>query len=154
MLNSGSKREQNLITLFRLSAQAMVDELVVRMVAAGYEGIRPAHSRVFEALEPEGSRISALASRAQMTHQSMSELVASLEAQGYVARRPDPSDRRAKLICLTPRGRAMMRLALEEIARIETEWLRHLGQHGVEGDLLAALAQILRLDDPSDPTGR
>ena len=139
----GDEGRYNLITLFRLSAQDMVDELVARMVEAGYEDIRPAHSRVFEALEPEGSRISDLAERAQMTHQSMSQLVAGLEAQGYVERQPDPNDRRAKLICLTARGRTLMQLALEEISRIETEWLSRLRMHGVDGDLLVALEKKL-----------
>lgn len=136
-------REQNLITLMRRSAQAMVDELVACMVVAGYPAIRPAHSRVFETLDPAGSRISEMATRSQMTHQSMRELVASLEQQGYVEYRPDPRDRRAKLVCLTPAGRAMLRLSLAEIGRIETAWISRLRAHGIEGDLGAALAAML-----------
>ncbi len=133
--------EENLITLFRRSAQAMVSELVTRVGAAGYDDIRPAHSRVFETLSPSGSRISEMAERAAITHQSMSELVASLEERGYVARQPDPLDRRAKRVYLTPRGHAVMRLATAEIASIEAEWLSRIRQHGVEGDLPNALKQ-------------
>jgi DNA-binding MarR family transcriptional regulator len=51
-----------------------------------------------------------------MTHQSMSELVVGLEAAGFVQRVPDPADGRAKLICLTPLGRRVVRKAVEEIA--------------------------------------
>ena len=36
--------------------------------------------------------------RAQITKQSMAELVLHLERLGYVERVPDPSDRRAKLV--------------------------------------------------------
>ena len=128
----------------------MVDELLKRMVAAGYVGIRAPHSRVFEALDPDGSRISELAAHAQMTHQAMSELVTGLEAQGYVERRPDPRDDRAKLICLTPSGRALLQRALADIADIEAAWLDRLRQHGVEGDLKTALAAALDSETRDD----
>ena len=45
--------------------------------------------------------MSELARRAQITKQSMSELVAHLERHGYVERVPDPDDRRAKLVRAT-----------------------------------------------------
>jgi putative transposase len=64
------------------------------------------------------------AARAQMTHQSMSELVVGLEAAGFVQRVPDPADGRAKLICLTPLGRRVVRKAVEEIANIEAAWFQ------------------------------
>jgi DNA-binding MarR family transcriptional regulator len=62
-----------------------------------------------------------------MTQQSMSELVAGLEARGYVQRLPDPTDRRARIVRLTQRGRAMLRAALPIIDEIETVWLRRMG---------------------------
>ena len=45
-----------------------------------------------------------LAERAQVTKQAMAELVAHLEHHGYVARRPDPDDRTAKLVIPTRRA--------------------------------------------------
>jgi DNA-binding MarR family transcriptional regulator len=48
-----------------------------------------------------------LAERAHMTKQAMAELVAHLEAQGYVERIPDPNDGRAELVRTTTRGRAV-----------------------------------------------
>ena len=39
-----------------------------------------------------------------MTAQAMGELVDELEAMQYLVRRPDPTDRRAKLIMLTRKG--------------------------------------------------
>ncbi|MCB0082076.1 MAG: MarR family transcriptional regulator, partial [Caldilineaceae bacterium] len=84
-----------------------------------------------------------MAARAQMTHQSMSELVTSLEQQGYVEYQPDPRDRRAKLVCLTDAGRAMLRVSLAEIATIEAAWRDRLRAQGIEGDLGAALAALL-----------
>ena len=74
-------------------------------------------------LDDEGTRVSVLAERAQMTKQSMAELVVHLERHGYVERVPDPADRRAKLVRATSRGRevyAIARALVEEItARVE-----------------------------------
>ena len=133
-----------LFTLLLQAQHQMVQELVRRLAAAGFSDIRPAHSRVFENLDVRhGTRLIDLAERAQMTHQSMSELVASLQERGYVERRPDPADRRAKIVCFTPKGRQMMRVAVPQIAAIEEEWLRRL-DGGCDGDLRTALQEAVR----------
>lgn len=119
-----------LITLFAAAERAMVAELVRRLAARGHPDIRPAHSRVFAHLDAEGTRLTTLADRAQLTHPSMSELVTGLERLGYLERLPDPDDGRARLIRFTARGRACQRAALAEIAEIEAAWLRRLGPGG------------------------
>jgi DNA-binding MarR family transcriptional regulator len=63
----------------------------------------------------------------------MGYLVDDLEQRGYVERRPDPSDRRAALICLTDRGWAQITAALATIAALEQEWTRALGKQGTQG---------------------
>lgn len=47
---------------------------------------------------------------------TMSGIVVRLEKEGLVVRRPDPEDRRARLVYLTPKG-AGLRQTLEEIAQ-------------------------------------
>jgi DNA-binding MarR family transcriptional regulator len=144
VVRESSGRQQNLVTLFMLVAHAMTDELVARITAAGFPNLRASHGRLFENLDPQGTRLSDLAARARVTHQSMSELYASLEKGGYVERRPDPADGRAKLVCLTPLGRRMLRFAVGEIATIETAWFGEMPRAaGVEG-LRAALQAALR----------
>jgi DNA-binding MarR family transcriptional regulator len=102
------------------------------LAEAGFDDIRPAHTAVFQHIKAEGSRLSELAERAQITKQSMGYLVDYLEAHGYVERRADPSDRRASLIFLTERGWAEVRDALRIIAGIEQEWVQRLGQRRME----------------------
>jgi DNA-binding MarR family transcriptional regulator len=127
----------------------MVQELVRRLAAAGFADIRPAHSRVFENLDlRHGTRLIELAERAQMTHQSMSELVASLEERGYVERCPDPADRRAKIVRFTPKGRKMMRVAVPQITAIEDEWLARL-DGGSDSNLRSALQEAIRESENS-----
>jgi DNA-binding MarR family transcriptional regulator len=61
---------------------------------------------VFQFLDDARTHVGTLARRAQMTKQSMAELVAHLERHGFVERIPDPADRRAKLVRVTGKGRA------------------------------------------------
>ncbi len=83
-----------LVSALRTAAALMIDELIARLHAAGYSDVTPAHHGVFENLDPGGTRLTELAARAGITHQSMSELVSVLERRGYLERRADPADDR------------------------------------------------------------
>ena len=60
----------------------------------------------------------------------MGELVDELEELGYVERRPDPTDRRAKLIVLTPRGHECIAAGIATIQGIEERIDHILGPRG------------------------
>src|SRR6266700_918492 len=60
--------------------------------------LRAAHTQVFENLDPDGTRLTTLAERAQISHQAMGEMVDELVRHGYLERILDPADRRARLI--------------------------------------------------------
>lgn len=82
----------------------------------------------------------------------MAELVDDLESLGYVRRQPDPSDRRAKLIGLTPTGWRAIRTGRAIIEQIEDEWGDHIGYQRFATmcrtmqDLLDELDQEIRRD--------
>lgn len=99
---------------------------------AGFEDIRPAHTAVFQHIEADGSRLTDLSERAQITKQSMGYLVDYLEQHGYLERLPDPTDRRVGLICLTNRGWDQIRTALSIINAIERDWARRIGKRRME----------------------
>lgn len=139
----GWGRPITLISLFRRTTHLMVAELVDRLASAGYPDLPAATHPVFENLDPEGTRLTDLAARADMTHQSMGELIDTLEHRGYVERRPDPGDGRARLVCLTAKGRQMVRAALREIGAIEAGWTQAWTAAGLRSDLRAALEQAL-----------
>jgi DNA-binding MarR family transcriptional regulator len=71
----------------------------------------------------------------------MGYLVDYLEQRGYLERRPDPTDRRATLICLTERGWNQIRAALAIIATLEEEWTSQLGNYRMQ-QLREALAEL------------
>src|SRR5215468_10464789 len=85
----------------------------VRRGLDGEEGsvLRAVHTQVFESLDPDGTRLTVLAERAQISHQAMGEMVDELVRHGYLERVADPADRRARLIRATARGRAELRRA-------------------------------------------
>jgi DNA-binding MarR family transcriptional regulator len=112
-----------------------------RLAERGHPDVRPPHGNVFQFLDDEGTRVSALAQRAQITKQSMAELVAHLERHGYVERVPDPADRRAKLVRATPRGQEVYAVARQVVAEIERDWTRRLGRDKVR-QLRALLEEL------------
>lgn len=146
-------RVVTLIALFRQTARLMVDELIEGLRAAGYTDMTAAHHPVFENIDPEGTRLTTLAARAGMTHQSMGELVRMLELRGYLERRADASDGRVSLVRLTAKGRRAVRQAVEEIARIEAAWLDRFERAGVDADMRAVLETGLRERKAERSTG-
>lgn len=132
---------ENTAALLGLAYSALGHQIVAGVVAAGYPQ-RAAHSAVFAHIDLEGSRPGELARRANMTPQAMGELVDDLERRGYVIRRPDPTDRRAKLVVLTPRGLACVQAALQTIAGIESKLTDLLGERRLR-QLQRALRDII-----------
>lgn len=123
-------------------------ELYHRLGEAGLEGLRVPHTHVSAYIEADGSRLSELARKARMTVPAMLELVDDLERLGYAERRPDPSDRRAKLIVMTDRGWDAMRTGHRIIGELENDYARALGRERF--DEFASTFRAL-LDYVSDP---
>ncbi len=113
------------------------------MARDDFGDLRPAHGNAMEQLELEdGLRLTEMAARAGIAVQSMGELVDDLEAKGYLERRPDPDDRRAKRIHLTERGRRNARVAKRAIADVENYLADLLGQRSY-ASLRRALEEII-----------
>jgi DNA-binding MarR family transcriptional regulator len=131
----------NTVALLGQAYSLLGFQIVDGVVGAGFPQ-RPAHSAVFAQIKPEGSRLTELARGANMTPQAMGELVDELEEMGYVVRRPDPTDRRAKLIVLTPTGRDCVAAGIVTIQGIEQRITDALGERG-HRQLRSLLRRIL-----------
>ena len=116
-------------------------QIVDGVVGAGFPQ-KPSHSAVFAQIRPEGNRLTELAKGANMTPQAMGELVDELEDLGYVKRKPDPTDRRAKLITLTRRGEACIEAGISTIEGIESRIDEIVGPRG-HAQLRKLLEKIL-----------
>jgi DNA-binding MarR family transcriptional regulator len=77
-----------------------------------------------------------------MSPQAMGEIVDELEELGYVRREPDPADRRAKLIRLTPLGTRTVDAGRASVIEIEQTITRVLGAEG-HAELRHLLSRLL-----------
>ncbi|MFI5710403.1 MarR family winged helix-turn-helix transcriptional regulator [Kribbella sp. NPDC051620] len=103
-------------------------ELFGRLAELGFDDLHPRHGAVLAYLEPEGVRATELARRSGQHKQVIGTVIDELEGLGYVERRPDPVDRRAKLICPTERGVAELAAADKILAAIQERHARRLGR--------------------------
>jgi DNA-binding MarR family transcriptional regulator len=139
--------ELNTGLLLFIPYRALESRVYDAMVAAGYDDITIAQSRIFQRIGADGSRPTELAESARVTKQTAGFLVDQLERAGYVERVPDPSDARARLVRITARGRAAGRHAAVVVAEIEAEWTAHLGVRRMQ-QLRSALASLREITDP------
>jgi DNA-binding MarR family transcriptional regulator len=129
MTSTDRPQAANTIAMLGQAYSLLGFKIVDGVVGAGYPQ-KPSHSAVFAQIKREGSRLTDLAKGANMTPQSMSELVAELVELGYVERKPDPTDGRAKLIVLTARGNACIAAAQTTIQGLEDRITTVLGERG------------------------
>jgi len=137
----------NLGLLLFIPYRAMETRVFAGLAAAGFDDFTPAQARVFQRIAPEGSRLTDLAEQAQITKQSAGFLVDQLERAGYIERVPDPTDARARLVRIAPRGAAAIPVAAAVVADVEAEWTRHLGPQRM-ARLRESLARLRELTDP------
>ena len=106
---------------------SLQEELFARLAAEGYDDLHPRHWAVLAYLDEDGIRATELARLSGRHKQIVGRLVDELEELGYVERRPDPADRRAKLVVPTERGLDQMRLGDEIVAGIEARHAKATG---------------------------
>src|SRR6476619_4445872 len=127
--------------LLRLVYQHYAHEIDATLSEAGFGDIRPSHANVFPFVPPEGITVSGLAELARVRKQTMAQAVDQLERTGYVERRPNPRDRRSRLVFLTPRGASVPPVTHAAAARVEERWSALTGPEELE----ALRASLLRL---------
>ena len=87
-------------------------------------------------------RITELAAEERVTQPAITLLVNRLEERGWVQRVPDPSDRRAVLVSLTPDGEAVF-----ERLRAEYRVLLHEEMASLDDEEVATLASAVEILD-------
>ena len=96
--------------LVNLVAASGAPGLRAAFAAAGLDGIRPGQAVALVPLAAGGLHASDLADRLRVSRQAVAQAVAALERHDYIVRGPHPSDARARIIELTPRGRQALRV--------------------------------------------
>jgi DNA-binding MarR family transcriptional regulator len=127
--------------LLRLLYQHYSQDIEASLREAGFGDLRPPHSNVFPFVPAEGITVSELAELARVRKQSMAEAVDQLERLGYVERRPNPHDRRSRLVFLTERGESVKPITHATAARVEERWAELTSPDELE----ALRARLIRL---------
>ncbi len=127
--------------LGRLMGNALrrFDERVLQLIAkdvlvplalsnlAARDQVGAAHIHITRHLEVGGSRLSELASSADMSKQAMGDLVTQCEAWGLVTREPDLLDKRARQVVFTASGLLWLQAFKRAVAQAESEFKQAVG---------------------------
>ncbi|GAA0963429.1 MarR family winged helix-turn-helix transcriptional regulator [Kribbella koreensis] len=134
-----------LIALIDRANRAMQADMVRIAHLRGHPEVKPAHNSVFATLAEGGSRAIDMAERAGITRQSMGEVVRDMVALGILEMRPDPADRRAKLVTYTEHGREVSADGHGHLIELERRFAAEFGvvEYEIARDILGRIAGLL-----------
>lgn len=150
-MRAGHELPLLLLAAFR----AGIDDLHAELADAGHPGVRPVHGFALQALGADAISTAELGRRLGVSKQAAAKTAVGLEALGYVAREPDPSDARVRLLRTTPRGRDCLATSAEILDRRHARLATELGPDrltALESDL-AHLAGTPTTPRPGDLPG-
>ncbi len=124
--------------LLALAFQEFVRELHHDLAGHGFTDLGRSDGVVFRALGATPMTLSELAQRLDVSKQAAGQIVDDMQRRGYVVRRPDPHDGRARRLHLSERGRAALAAARRFHQRYER---RLVDEHGTEP--VSALRAVL-----------
>jgi DNA-binding MarR family transcriptional regulator len=113
------------VAVLRLANQ-LVDGVQEGLARRGFTDVRPAHGFAFVRISAGDATTTDVAEHLGVTKQAAGQLVGYLVDHGYVVRRPDPSDARARLLALTDQGRACTKAAEAAAIAIVEGWRSQL----------------------------
>lgn len=136
--------------LLLLAEQEFVRELREQVAAQGYDDQGRSDGFVFRTLNDGPTTITGLAERLHITKQGASQIVDDMERRGYVERRPDPTDARARLLHLTERGKGALAAARKFHQTYERRLRKRLGDEAVDTlrDVLTDMAGETQISTP------
>jgi DNA-binding MarR family transcriptional regulator len=136
--------------LMRVLHQHYTQFIATALCDAGFTGIRPGDARALVFVPAEGIPVGELADRAGVRKQTMRETVEHLERAGYAQSRPNPRDRRSRLVFLTQQGLAARPAAQMAGDRAEAHWAQLTSPDEVEA-LRSGLLRLVRAIDATSP---
>ncbi|QXN96049.1 MarR family transcriptional regulator [Nocardia iowensis] len=131
--------------LLGLSYQEFVRELRENLVTEGFEDTGRSDGYVLRSLLRGPMNISELAERLEISKQGAAQIIDDMQRRGYVERRDDPDDRRAKLLYPTARGHDLVQTAKKFHRRYEQRLVRAHGAEAVA--VLRTLLGVIATDE-------
>ncbi|MET7635478.1 winged helix DNA-binding protein [Streptomyces sp. NBC_01724] len=148
MSRSGADLALLLLAGFRTLADRASAELAER----GYEDVRSVHDFALHSILSGADSASELARRMSVTRQAAAKTIAALEERNFVARQPDPADRRRTRLRVTEHGLAMLRQGEAIFDELREQWEKQVGAASLSAleETLRSLVgdRAIRLDSP------
>jgi DNA-binding MarR family transcriptional regulator len=113
--------------LLGLAYQYFVGELNIHMRARGFDDMGPSFGYVLRAVAAESITATQLGVRLHLTPQGAAKIVDDMVRRGYLERRTDPQDGRARLLVLATRGHQALRTARAFHRLFERRFARNYG---------------------------
>lgn len=130
--------------LLALATRVVSESVHAGLTAAGFGDIRPAHGYAFSLIAVRGVATGVeIAAHLGMSKQSAKVLVDHLEAAGYVTRKRDDRDRRARVVSLTDRAWACIEAGTRLWAETEANLRAAVGDEALDSARLV-LAHVAR----------
>ncbi len=124
------------------ASQAWKEQFVAGMLASGHHWYAEARSSIIPYLDRKGTRQGVLVQRMGLSKQAVQQLIDDLEKEGIVERRPDPEDRRSKIVAFTTKGLKAQSDANRVKREVEATFRAKLGEEDFDkfDDLLRRLS--------------
>jgi MarR family len=124
-----------LAPLLRLAWQQARRQIYEDLRHEGYRDLHLADLVVFQYPTPEGTR-------PLMTKQAVNRIIRHLEQRGYLRVEPAASDRRARIVRLTTRGKRLLATIKELHEKVEADWAGQIGERNL-GMLRMGLTDLI-----------
>jgi DNA-binding MarR family transcriptional regulator len=132
--------------------RSIIDELHAELARRGHPDLRPAHGFALQAIGLRGATATEAGRRLGISKQAAGKTIDRLEELGYVHKAGDDTDRRRKLVRISPRGLDALALSAMIFDDIRSRWACALGPGrlaALETDLRTmAPGETFRLDVP------
>lgn len=117
--------------LLRIVWQSARTHIYDRIQELGYSELNPAHLNLFRTEGLDGRRPGELTNELHLSKQSVNDVLRDLDDMGYIRREVDPTDRRGRIIRLTPKGRELEDQVYEAASDVERKLEKAFGKRRV-----------------------
>ena len=101
---------------------------VEQLADAGFDDLQPHHIHTFAHIHEEGSTIAEIIEQASVSKQAVSNTLKYLEEKGYIKKKANPEDQRAKKIYFTKKGENLIKEGMDGIKEIESYYESMIGK--------------------------
>jgi DNA-binding MarR family transcriptional regulator len=110
----------------RIASDLGREAMLATVHEAGHSDVTEAMFQLFRYPGMDGRRPGEIATTARLSKQATNDMLRELEHLGYVRRRSDPTDGRARILKLTKRGRSLETAIRLAAKTVEERWRKQI----------------------------